>query len=190
MGKFDMEARREEILKESLENSNEPRFGYFGYGAPLAIGENSKAPRSHKMTEEEFKKPNILSNPSKKGMTTDTMFMWITPICVGDPYVTRQVAGGGKVKMYAEEAFRPPGQIKVGTSKGIDYVGEQDGGKRIREKVEPDIRPNILTTITKKGGGGVYTPGVLFGFGEDKETGLPLRKALPDHVPDQYDVKS
>jgi len=34
---------------------------------------------------------------------------------------------------------------------------------------------------SSKGGGGVLTPGVLFGFGEE-------RKAVGDHVPDDYDA--
>jgi hypothetical protein len=44
------------------------------------------------MTEEEFKKPNINTGPSKKGSTVDTLFSMYTPLCVGDPYKVRQGA--------------------------------------------------------------------------------------------------
>ena len=45
----------------------------------------------------------------------------------------------------------------------IEYVPHGEGKKGRREKVEPVIMPNIMTSGLKKGGGGVYTPGVLFG---------------------------
>jgi hypothetical protein len=45
----------------------------------------------------------------------------------------------------------------------IEYVPHGEGKKGRREKVEPVIMPNIITSGLKKGGGGVYTPGVLFG---------------------------
>jgi hypothetical protein len=49
MVKTDRETRRQEILAESMKNANEPRYGYFGYTSPLAVGENSKAPRTKKV---------------------------------------------------------------------------------------------------------------------------------------------
>lgn len=77
--------------------------------------------------------------------------------------------------------------MQWGLSNGIVYgsLGDGDGSReaRKRKRVEPNIQPNIVTTVTKQGGGGVYTPGVLFGFGDN-------RAGLPEHIPDPYDVKS
>eukprot|EP00391_Amoebophrya_sp_Ameob2_P014086 CAMPEP_0178999886 /NCGR_PEP_ID=MMETSP0795-20121207/10349_1 /TAXON_ID=88552 /ORGANISM="Amoebophrya sp., Strain Ameob2" /LENGTH=336 /DNA_ID=CAMNT_0020692789 /DNA_START=101 /DNA_END=1111 /DNA_ORIENTATION=+ len=183
-----LEGKRAEILAASLASANEPKFGYFGFTAPLAVGENSKAPRTKKMSEEELAertRPNILTNPGKKGMTLDTMFDFIQPICIGDPYI---VAAGAvkrdKLKQYAEEPFRPPGAIKVSTSGGIEWIASGEPPKGPRAKVEPIIQPNIMTTPGKKGGGGILTPGVLFGFGDDGE------RRFPAHVPDDYDIAS
>ena len=69
MGKssFDRESRRAEIMAESLEHACEPKFGFFGYTSPLAVSETSLAPMTTKFTD--FKKPNFVCNPPKKGMT-------------------------------------------------------------------------------------------------------------------------
>ena len=42
------------------------------------------------------------------------------------------------------------------------------------------MKPNIITGPTKKGGGGVYTPGVLFGFDEERK--------FPEYVSDDYEI--
>ncbi|CAD7964359.1 unnamed protein product [Amoebophrya sp. A25] len=186
---FNMEAlegKRAEILAASLENANEMKFGYFGFTAPLAVGDNSQAPRTKKMSEEELierTKPNIVTNPGKKGMTLDTMFEFIQPICIGDPYQVRAGAvkrDGGK--QYAEEPFRPPGAVKFGTSGGVVWMPSGEPKVTRREKVEPVLQPNIMTTPSKKGGGGILTPGVLFGWDEERR--------FPEHVPDDYDIAS
>lgn len=186
-GAFDQEARRAEIMAESMEHACEPRFGYFGYTSPLAIGDNSGQPLKSKFTN--FKQPNIQAHATKKGGTVDTYFWFITPMAVGDPYImpkNRAMQPAVKLKD-GEQPFRPGGLMQWGLSQGIVYggTGEGDGSRdsRKRQRVIPNIQPNIVTSITKKGGGGVYTPGVLFGFGDN-------RAGLPEHIPDPFDIKS
>ena len=69
MGKtaFDRETRRAEIMEQPLAEACEPKFGFFGYTSPLAVGETSLAPMTSKFTD--FKRPGFLCNPPKKGMT-------------------------------------------------------------------------------------------------------------------------
>lgn len=178
-----LEEKRKKILELSMASANEPRFGYFGFTSPLAVGENSKAPRFKKMTEDEFRKPNILTNPSKKGMTLDTMFQFIQPLCIGDPY--NESAGAvkrDKVKVReGEEQFRPAGAVKFNLSGGIEYIPSGEGTRQ-RHKIDPVIMPNIVTNPGRKGGAGTIVPGVLFGFGEERR--------FPEHVPDDYEIAS
>lgn len=184
-GKFDRDAKRAEIMAISMEVANEPRFGYFGYTSPLAVGEDSGAPRSHKVTEDEFRKPNIQASTTKKGSTLDTLFLWYTPICVGDPYKAR--AGAVKRERAplreGQEPFHPAGASKFGLSGGIEWIPSAEKRER-RQKVEPVLLPNIVTGPSKRGGGGVYTPGVLFGFGEEGE------RKWADWMPDDYNIAS
>ena len=92
-------------------------------------------------------------------------------------------------KQVGEQPFRPPGHMQFGLSQGIDYQmqGEGDGSRhaRMRQKVEVNIRPQITSTVTKKGGGGVYTPGVLFGFEHPDGS---TRMAVPEFIPDDYGI--
>jgi len=82
--------RRAEILALSLESAHEPKFGYFGYTGPLAIGDTSLAPQAkRKIVADDGAEPirNMLCNPPKKGCTPDAYFSFEPPLAIGDPYV-------------------------------------------------------------------------------------------------------
>ena len=72
------------------------------------------------------------------------------------------------------------GAVKVGTSGGIVWMPSGEPKVTRREKVEPVLQPNIMTTPAKRGGGGILTPGVLFGWDEERK--------FPEHVPDDYNI--
>lgn len=183
--------RRAEILAQTLEWSNEPRFGYFGFCAPLAVGDDSKAPKTIRKPkpEDEGAEPirNIITNPPKKGATVDTLFSYDPPLCIGDPYIEDAARNRRpKVVMVDPEAcFKPPGVVKVSINKlGYEY---EPHGTGIRDPKEvyvkyKDATPlrNFVTAPLRKGGGGVLTPGVLFGFGEENR--------FPEHMPDDYEA--
>lgn len=107
-------------------------------------------------------------------------------MALGDPYVDpHRLNGRGKVKMLdPEAAFRPPGAARKSTNKlGYEYLPHCDTAKdpvAVREKYRDYVPPrNIVTNAAKKGGGGVLTGGVLFGFGE---------ASFPEHMHDDYDA--
>ena len=84
--------------------------------------------------------------------------------------------------------FRPGGGIKF---EPIEYKPQgnfTNGGHKVRKKVEPNIKPNIVTSSTKRGGGGVYTPGVLFGQPPDKGESKTDR-LFWEYVPDDYNIR-
>jgi len=183
---------RAKVLTESLEISNEPKFGYFGFPGPLCIGDDSYAPRLMKKeaavsdTGELIR--NIQAGSLKKGMHPNVFFSFPPPLCLDDPFVDDWMKNKkAKVVMVdPDAAFRPPGKIKQGPNKlGYEYVPHMDGVKDPRAVKEAlaGVLPlrQIYSGPTKKGGGGVLTGGVLFGFGEE-------RKAVGDHVPDDYDA--
>lgn len=177
------------MLTESLELSNEPRWGYFGLPGPLCIGDDSYAPRLMRKPKDEAEgeEPicNIKTNPTKKGNDPSVYFSFAPPLCIDDPYIDgHALTKRGKVQMIdPEAAFRPPGKVK---SKKMDYeyVPHMDGvkdPKEVRERYK-DVLPlrQIYSGPPKKGGGGVYTQGVLFGFGDERK--------FPEHAPDDYDA--
>jgi len=182
---------RAKVLTESLEKSNEPAWGYFGLPGPLCIGDDSYAPRLMKKaaasSDEGEPIRNILAGCTKKGMTPSVFFSFAPPLCIDDPYVDpHTLVKRGKVQMFdPDAAFKPPGKIKQGANKlGYEYVPHMDGVKDPRAVKEAlqDVMPmrQIYSNPTKKGGGGVLTSGVLFGFGEERK--------FPEHVPDDYDA--
>jgi hypothetical protein len=183
---------RAKILTESLEISNCPKFGYFGFPGPLCIGDDSYAPRLMKKApaaDANDSEPitNIKTSTTKKGMHPSVFFSFEPPLCVGDPYVdpsAREIAKNRVKMLDPDQPFRPAGKIKIGGNKlGYEYVPHMDGvkdPKAVKEALQ-DVLPlrQIYSNPTKKGGGGVLTGGVLFGWGEERK--------FPEHVPDDYD---
>jgi len=179
---------RTKFFTESLEISNEPRWGYFGIAGSLAIGDNSYAPRLTKKPQDDEGEIicNIRANPLKKGSGPDVYFKFETPVGLGDPYQDPGTAmKKGKVWMVDPDAnFKPPGKVRGSINKlGYEYVEHCDAvkdPKAVKEKYTDWIPPrNIFSNPSKKGGGGVLTGGVLFGFEEPGK--------FPEHVPDDYD---
>lgn len=179
---------RARVLTESLEISNEPKFGYFGFPGPLCIGDDSYAPRLMKKAAVENADGetirNIQTSTIKKGMHPNVFFSFAPPLCLDDPYQDpHYMVKKGKVKMIdPDAAFKPPGTIKQGGNKlGYEYVPHMDGvkdPKAVKEALQ-GVLPlrQIYTQPTKKGGGGVLTGGVLFG---DGTTPGKLYESLPD----------
>lgn len=186
---------RARILTDSLEHSNEPGWGYFGVPGSLSIGDNSYAPRLMRKPPDDGEAPPPFGKyaPLKKGAAPDVYFEFSPPLCLGDPYKERVVMGGhGKVEWLDPDAkFKPAGKVKYSTNKlGYEYEEHKDTLKdpaAMKEKYGPEgiARPaNMLVNKPRKGGGGVYTRGVLFGYCVDDVE----RNALPEHVPDDYDA--
>jgi len=183
---------RSKALTESLEISNEPKFGYFGFPGPLCIGDDSYAPRLMKKEAaagadgEAIR--NIITSTTKKGMHPNVFFSFAPPLCLDDPFQdAHMLTRKGKVQMLDPDAsFRPAGSIKQSTNKlGYEYVPHMDGVKdpiAVKTALQ-GVLPlrQIYSNPTKKGGGGVLSGGVLFGFGDE-------RKPVGDHVPDDYDA--
>jgi hypothetical protein len=182
----DLDALRSDILLQSLEDANTPKYGYFGFAPPLAIGDTSLAPQAkRKSAEEETIKSFVIGMP-KKGQTDDVLFAAMPPLALGDPYVDPAKRNkADKVKWFdPEKVFKPAGQIARSLNKldPYEYVPGADAPKdpkKIYQKYkETDFiilhPPNIKCQPTKKGGGGVLTPGVLM-------------NVFPEHVPDEYD---
>jgi len=183
---------RGKILTESLGISNEPKFGYFGFPGPLCIGDDSYAPRL--MKKEAVENPdgeairNVQTSALKKGMHPNVFFSFAPPLCIDDPFTDSSTRDRqNKVVMLdPDNCFRPPGQIKQSSNKlGYEYVPHMDGvkdPKAVKEALQGVVPlRQMYTNPTKKGGGGVLTPGVLFGYGE-------MRMAVGEHVPDDYDA--
>lgn len=179
---------RSKLLTESLETSNEPRWGYFGIPGSLAIGDNSYAPRLIKRKDEGAEPlRNIQAAPLKKGSSTDVYFEFAPPLCIGDPFQDPGAAmRKGKVTMLdPEAAFKPPGKVRESVNKlGYEYVPHMDSAKdpkAVKEKYKDYMPPRqIYTNPSKKGGGGTLTTGVLFGFGEDRK--------FVEYMPDDFDA--
>lgn len=182
-------ARRQHFLTESLENSNEPRWGYFGFAGPLAIGDNSYAPRLQKRVpvDDEEPKGNITSHAPKTGSTPDVYFSFAPPLCLDDPFIdpAMRLKRDKAWQLDPDCAFKPAGKVKHSINKlGIPY---QCGADPVPNPVELYEKhkdrtplPNFYTNPTKKGGGGVMTYGVLFG--------MEGNRRFPEHVPDDYDA--
>jgi hypothetical protein len=187
---------RTRVLTESLETSNNPRFGYFGYPGPLCIGDDSYAPRLVRKAkvETDSGEPvrNIQTSALKKG-THPNVFFDFAPYSIDgksepyqDPIVMTKI---GKVEMIdPENKFKPPGKIKESVNKlGYAYEYHLDGGtdpKDVKEALK-GIMPmrQIYTNPLKKGGGGVLTGGVLFGFDREGRED----RGFPESMPEDYD---
>merc|ERR1719263_1444015 len=132
---------------------------------------------------------NIRTSTLKKGMHPNVFFSFAPPLCLDDPYVDPgYMVKKGAVKMLDPDApFKPAGKIKIGGNKlGYEYVPHMDGvkdPKSVKEALQ-GVLPlrQIYGAPTKKGGGGVLTNGVLMGWPENDN------KALPEHMPDDYDA--
>lgn len=188
MGEDRLAETRAKVLTESLEISNEPRWGYFGLPGPLCIGDDSYAPRlMRKEKTDEGGEPicNMKTNPIKKGKDPSVYFSFAPPLCLDDPYIDgHALTKRGKVQMIdPEAAFRPPGKVRV--KNDLEYVPHMDGvkdPKEVRERYRDYMPPRqIYSGPAKKGGGGVLTQGVLFGWGDE-------RRGQAEHVPDDYDA--
>lgn len=123
---------------------------------------------------------------TKKGSAPDVYFSFETPLAIGDLYVDPGLAGRkGKVTMLdPESAFKPPGAIKRSINTlGYEYQEQCTNvkdPKAVKEKYKDYMPPRqMYTNPCKKGGGGVLTGGVLFGWEE--------KGKFPEHVPDDYD---
>jgi len=174
--------KRANLLAESIKNANLPRYGYFGYTSPLALGDDSLAPKGQRRTE--FRRGNMLVNSSKCGRTSDSFFSVQEPLCINDPFIDPGKRGRRKpIKMRDDQLnFKPAGPYHISINKlGYEYVNQGKVMSGNREKVPFTSLRNIATNPQKKGGAGQLTPGVLFGFSEERK--------FPEHVPDDYDSK-
>jgi len=183
--------KRAAILAKSLESSHEPKWGYFGYTGPLAIGDNSLAPstvrKPKEEAEEEIPNRNVLTQPPKKGATPDVYFSFEPPLCIGDTYVDPMLRTKKSkcTPIDPEMMFKPPGKVKYSTNKlGYEYIPHMNNirdPQALHDKYKDYTAPrNFLVSPPKKGGGGTLTPGVLFGDGEDRK--------LYEYMPDDYDM--
>lgn len=179
--------KRKKYLQESIDTSCEPKWGYFGGGGTLAIGDNSYAPKMiRKPKDEEGGDPvrNICTRPTLKGAGVDVYFTFEPPIGLGDPYQDPgAINRKGKIWMIDPEAkFKPPGKVTEPVNKGFEYIPHCDSKRdpiAMREKFKESGPRNMICNPTKKGGGGVYTPGVLFGMDENR--------FFPEAMADDYD---
>lgn len=188
---MDKDEARAKFLTQSLDESNEPRWGYFGMCGPLAIGDNSlglPTLRKEKTEAEEAAEPlrNIQTCALKKGNGADAYFSLLPPLAVDEPFIDSYMySRRPRVHMLDPEAsFKPPGKIKHSTNTlGYEYMEHMVDNKDPKETYEKykEYVPlrNFYTNAAKKGGGGVYPPGVLFGNGEDR--------ALYEYMEDPYD---
>jgi len=120
---------------------------------------------------------NVQTRPVRKGAGPDVYFNFEPPLSNGldytDPFIDPGLMNRkGKVWMIDPEAkFKPSGPPLVDLSKGITYVEHCDSFRdpvAMRAKYAETGRPNMMTNPAKKGGGGVYTKGVLFGMDEER----------------------
>lgn len=188
---------RAKILSESLEITNEPKFGYFGFAGPLCIGDDSYAPRLMKKAPVEGDgdgEPirNIQTGGTKKGMHPNVFFSFAPPLCIDDPFQDAWIRDKkGKVAQVDPDAcFKPAGRTKYGANKlGYEYVPHMDTAKdpiAIKEALDGVLPARqIYGAPLKKGGGGILTGGVLFGFGEDRN---PVGEPACNEMSDDYDA--
>jgi hypothetical protein len=182
--------KRAAIFANSLAAAHEPKWGYFGYTGPLSIGDNSLAPSTErKPPPAEGEEPirNLLTNPPRKGATPDVYFSFAPPLCLGDLYVDPMLrTKRAKCKpIDPEMMFKPAGKVKYSTNKlGYEYIPHQSNirdPQAMHDKYKDFTAPkNFFTSPQKKGGGGILTPGVLFGDGEERK--------LYEHMADDYEA--
>jgi len=174
----DRAERRSQLFKESLDNANQPKFGFFGYTASLAIGDDSLAPKTIRRTE--FQRPGLMTQPPKAGCTSESFFSMTTPLCIDDPYMDPGKRAMRKRKQLKDDQpnFKPGGVVHFSINK-LGYGYDPQGPIRKEGEKKQDFKlKNIGTGPGKKGGPGNLGPGVLFGFGEERK--------FPEHMPDDY----
>jgi hypothetical protein len=183
--------KRAAIFAKSLESSHEPKWGYFGYTGPLAIGDNSLAPSTVRKpkAEEEEAEPirNVQTQPPRKGATPDVYFSFAPPLCIGDLYIDPMLRTKKPkcTPIDPEMMFKPPGKVKYSTNKlGYEYIPHQSNlrdPQAMHDKYKDYTAPkNFYTSPAKKGGGGVLTPWVLFGDGDERK--------VYEHMADDFDA--
>lgn len=188
---------RATILEESMKNSMEPgsllKWGYFGNINSLAIGDNSYSPvaqRKAKADDSDVNTTiNITTKPNKGGNHPADYFKFEVSHGVDDPY---QDPGAHykpqKIEWFDKDAvFKPVRTVPKPANKlGYEYIPHCDTAKdpkMVKEQYKGYTGPhNILCNPVKKGGPGVLTTGVLFGFRGPEEPGK-----FPEHLPDEYD---
>merc|ERR1712137_39118 len=165
--------------------------GYFGTTGPLCIGDNSYAPvLTKKPRNDNEGEPlrQVQTVPLHQGCTPDVFFSFAPYRCASkeeEPYRDpKPFTRTEKVRTLDPEcAFKPPGAVRHSTNKtGFEYLPHQDtlkDPKEIYTKYK-DVLPerNFYTSPPRKGGGGVYTRGVLFGF--DKEGNRKFPEMITD----------
>jgi len=181
--------KRAKFYGESLEMANkEPRWGYFGIAGPLAIGDNSYAPRLTRAPPPADDADGPIRNPQTRPLLKGThpmvYFSFAPPL--GGEYFER-IPKERQWYVTEDAKFKPPGSVKgyERNPLGYEYIPHCDSAKdpkAIKEKYM-DYQPlrQIYSGPTKKGGGGVLTRGVLFGMDEE-------RNAFPPHQADDYDA--
>jgi hypothetical protein len=196
MGDNDKHASlRATILEESMKNSMEPgallKWGYFGNINTLAIGDNSYSPptiRKAKDDSDVNTTINITSRPNKGGRHPGDYFKFEQSHGVDDPYVDPGAHyKPGKVEMLDPDAkFKPVRTVPKPVNKlGYEYIPHCDTAKdpkMVKEQYKETGPSNILCNPVKKGGPGVLTTGVLFGYRGTDDPGK-----FPEHLPDEYD---
>jgi len=209
--------KRAAILALSLENAHEPKFGYFGFTGPLAIGDSSLAPQAKRkvVKDDDSGEPirNVICNPPKKGAGVDAYFSFAPPLSNGqdyiDPYIDPllRTKKPKLVPIDPEKMFMPAGKVVTKIREGEGRVPElKKDYKHIASYVNlPEMvgfrdplamhakykdvtgPRNFYTRPLKKGGGGIYTPGVLFGDPKRGEENEAEQNFFWLHVPDEYD---
>jgi hypothetical protein len=181
--------KRAQIFAASLEAAHEPRYGYFGYTGPLAIGDTSLAPQAkRKIVKDDDGEPirNMVCNPPKKGAGPDAYFSFEPPLAIGDLYIDPLLrTKKPKCKpIDPDQMFKPGGRVKNHKHRlGYEYlpqcVGFRDPLAMYAKYKDVTGPRNFFTNPSKKGGGGILTPKVLFGCNEEGW--------FWGHVPDEYD---
>uniref|UniRef100_A0A0G4FNU6 Uncharacterized protein n=1 Tax=Chromera velia CCMP2878 TaxID=1169474 RepID=A0A0G4FNU6_9ALVE len=156
---------QERLLAESLAESGTQRHGYIGFMHPLAVCDDSKAPKSTFHPQHERLQPvNFLTTEVKKGRTPEVYFSYLPSLHVGDPYKdsNRRKGRGGD-----EAVFKPSGTVPYPVNKtGYPYTPE---GMHIDKKALCEYHKQrvpirgVWTAPPKKGGKGHWATDVLLG---------------------------
>jgi hypothetical protein len=180
-------------MKNSMEPGALLKWGYFGNINTLAIGDDSYSPPPKRKAKDAPESDvnttiNITTKPNRGGKHPQDYFKFERSHGVDDPY---QEPGAHykpkKVEYFDKDAvFKPVRTVAKPANKlGYEYVPHCDTAKdpkAIKEQYK-DVGPhNILCNPVKRGGPGVLTTGVLFGYRGTDDPGK-----FPEHLPDEYD---
>jgi hypothetical protein len=178
-------------MKNSMEPGSLLKWGYFGNTISLAIGDNSYNPTATRKAKEAADDDvnysvNITTKPNKSGRHPNDFFKFEVSHGIGDPYVDPGVKPKKIEMLDADAVFKPVRAVPNPVNKlGYEYVPHCDTAKdpkAIKEQYK-DVGPhNILVPRLKKGGPGVCTTGVLFGYRGTDDPGK-----FPEHMPDSYE---